>query len=56
MSDYEQLYQALKLPICSKESRPGEIRELEKITIADCFCLKTKEDLAISHAHLVNTI
>ena len=56
MSDYEQLYQALDLRISAKETRPGEVADLEKITIADCFSLKTKEDLAISHVHLVNTI
>jgi len=56
LSDYEEMYATLNLPISAKDVRPGSIVDLEKIKLADCFSSKTKEDLAISHVHLVNTI
>ncbi len=56
LSDYEELYQQLELHISAKDLRPGRIDDLEKIELADCFRTKTKEDLAVSHVHLVNTI
>lgn len=56
LSDYEALYSELNLPISAKEERPGDVTELAKIKLAPYLNAKSKEDLAVSHVHLVNTI
>lgn len=56
LSDYENLYQRLQLTITEKEFRPGEPEALKQVKLDPAFQDRKPEDLAISHAHLVNTI
>ena len=56
LSDYEALYENLALALSAKDARAGSMEDLEKIALHPSFNSKTKEDLAVSHVHLVNTI
>lgn len=56
LSDYEQLYAQLAFTIIQSETRPGEMEALEKTKLHKDFAHRSKEDLAVSHAHIVNTI
>lgn len=56
LSDYEQLYKELDFTITEKEYRPGEPEALAQTELHADFAHRDKEDLAVSHVHLVNTI
>lgn len=56
LGDYEELYQRLHFKITEKEFRPGEVEELARVKLDLAFQNREPKDLAISHAHLVNTI
>lgn len=54
ISDYEKLYRELGCAIIDKEYRPGEPEALHKLNLAPPFDAYNEEELAVSHAHLIN--
>lgn len=56
LGDYEQLYQDLALNIKDSKQRPGEPEVLKNLKLHADFAQRDIKDLAISHAHLVNSI
>tara|TARA_Y100001934_G_C12316711_1_gene757876 strand:- start:268 stop:1185 length:918 start_codon:yes stop_codon:yes gene_type:complete len=56
LSDYEAMYADLNLPILDKKVRPGEPDKLEGMKLAAPYKGRSTEDLAISHAHLINSL
>ncbi len=52
--DYKKIYSDLEIPINEESFREGSISELRTIKLADKFLVKTEEELAISHCHLIS--
>ena len=50
------MYADLNLPILDKKVRPGEPDKLEGMKLAAPYKGRSTEDLAISHAHLINSL
>lgn len=55
LSDYEKMYQEAQIEIVKKETRPGNLNDLRKVTLSHQFANYDQEDLAISHVHLVSS-
>ena len=52
--DYCEIYAQLGIPISEKIVSSGDIKQLEKVNIHREFADYSKEELAISHAHIIS--
>lgn len=56
LKDYEELYARLDLKISAKEVRKGDLLALQSIQVHADYQGYQAEELAVSHAHLVNRL
>jgi len=56
LKDYEALYTKLGLEISEKEVREGDLLALQSIQVHADYKTYPEQDLAVSHAHLVNRL
>jgi SAM-dependent methyltransferase len=54
INQYRDLYKKSGLQLIKEECRPGDIKELNKITLSEPFNSFDKNDVAISHAYLLS--
>ena len=54
LADYEKMYRDLEWDITDKDYRPGAPETVRQLGLDEVYSQYSAEDLAISHAHLVN--
>ena len=52
IDDYRSLYNKLEIPITEEINRPGNLKQVEKLSLAPPFREKAVVDVAISHTYL----
>lgn len=53
LSDYQQLFRSAGFSIVTTENRPGNLEELASVPLHSSYANYTRDDLAISHSHVV---